>query len=68
MVGECGAEVENVWRAKQEERTKIVGDNWEQKLAEAHSHQSDGLLHEEIEGLKKRMERWSGLITTAEER
>lgn len=68
------SEVENVWRAKREERTKVVEEYWKQKLAEAHSHHSHGIdsepsaLHEEIEKLKKRLEKGPGLIKAAEER
>lgn len=68
------SEVENVWRAKREERTKVVEGYWKQKLAEAHSHHSHGIddetnaLHEEIEKLKRRLEKGPGLIKAAEER
>lgn len=63
-------ELETVWRGKREERTKVVENYWKQKLAEAISNGSDATreLHEEIDKLKKRLEKGPGLIKAAEER
>lgn len=64
-------DVENVWRRKRDERTKIVEDYWKKKLVEAQSNGNDGKtseLYEEIEVLKKKLEKGPGLIKAAEER
>lgn len=63
-------ELETVWRGKREERTKVVENYWKQKLAEAMANGRDEKreLHEEIDKLRKRLDKGPGLIKAAEER
>lgn len=63
-------ELETMWRGKREERTKEVENYWKQKLAEAMSNGRGETreLHEEIDKLKKRLDKGPGLIKAAEER
>lgn len=64
-------DVEKFCRRKRDERRKIVEDYWKQKLVEAQSNGKDNKtneLYDEIEILKKKLEKGPGLIKAAEER
>lgn len=70
-VAERTLDVEKFCRRKRDGRRKIVEDYWKQKLVEAQSNGKDNKtneLYDEIEILKKKLEKGPGLIKAAEER
>lgn len=70
-LAESNLEVQNFWRKKQKQKVEEVEMHYKKKLKEAESHSNNDdmrALHEEIDKLKKRLEKGPSLIKAAEER